>query len=128
MSDTTKIKDYKGTTVKVGDLIALEYVTPYGGATGRYLEDYPYKVLFRFGALCIATSTKYIPLIDYVETKQGDYVSNAGYKVKYDKKGRCSFKILSGCMEQSDTKQKQGEALLQLDESMKPETSGRGVQ
>ena len=95
MSDSTKIKDCNGTAVKVGDLIALEYMTPYGGTTGRYLENDPHKVIFRFGALCIATATEYIPLLEYVKTKQGDYVGNAGHKTVYDKKGRCKFKILN---------------------------------
>lgn len=67
--------------VKKGDIVQFPYITPKGEITD--VLDFEKKIVFKFGCFGFFTQTKFIPLMDCMETKQGEYIPNCGNKTIY---------------------------------------------
>jgi hypothetical protein len=80
----SSIFDKNGIEVSKGDILAFPYITPVGDMTEG--EGFREQVQFKYGCFGIETKTRYIPLMEWMITKQGEYVSNYGNKVVYTEK------------------------------------------
>jgi hypothetical protein len=88
----TGVVDRDGRKVFEGDTIILPYIDPtgkphYDADDGRFLVE------FKHGSFGIQTETMFNPLLDFMKTSNGDYISNHGNKVIY---GDSIFKVISG--------------------------------
>lgn len=70
--------------VKVGDTLVFPYVTPKGELTDE--EDFIATVVFKYGCFGFESQTSFIPLMEWMEIKSGDYVPNCGNKRIYTEK------------------------------------------
>lgn len=75
------IFDRNGKEVKKGDTLIFPYITPKGDVILQ--EDFRAEVLFRYGCFGFETETHFVPLMEWMETMQGDYVPNCGNKKIY---------------------------------------------
>ena len=75
------ILDKNKKEVKKGDILVFPYVTPKGDVTRD--EDFRRTVLFKYGCFGFETQTEFIPLMEWMDRKLGDYVPNCGNKVVY---------------------------------------------
>lgn len=80
----SKIFDKNGTEVKVGSLVSFPYVDPGGNVTDEI--GFVKTVEFNFGCFGYWNETKFIPLMEWMKTERGDYVSNCGNKTVYTEK------------------------------------------
>ena len=80
----TNIFDKNGTEVKIGDTVVFPYIDP----MGRLTEDSDFKkqIEYKYGCVGYSTSTDYIPLMNWMQKKRGEYVSNSGNKIIYTEK------------------------------------------
>ena len=70
--------------VKEGDTVLFPYVDPKGRVTDEI--DFSKKIEFKFGCFGYWTETRFVPLMDWMETDRGDYVPNCGNKTVYTEK------------------------------------------
>jgi len=75
------IKDKNGVEVKENDIIALPYLTPHGTITED--EEERVKVVYDHGCFGYYNKVKFIPLMNWQKTKDGEYVPNEGEKTIY---------------------------------------------
>lgn len=80
----SNIFDKNGIEVCNGDTLVFPYIDPMGKINDE--EDFKKTVVFKFGCFGYETETKFIPLMDWMETERGEYVSNCGNKVVYTEK------------------------------------------
>lgn len=78
------IFDKNGKEVKVGDTLVFPYIDPMGRLHDT--EDFRKVVVFKYGCYGFESQTMFIPLMEWMETKQGDYVPNCGNKIVYTEK------------------------------------------
>ena len=81
----SQIKDHEGQEIKVGDTIGLFYVDPVGNLHKDSI-DRQYVVEFKYGTFGIQTRICFVPLMEFMTAKSGDYVPNYGNKMVYTEK------------------------------------------
>lgn len=79
----TGIKDIDGEEIHENDIVSRLYLTPCGRLDEELDEDFRYKVEFKYGAFGVQTSTKFIPLMEYLKQTEGEYISNKGNVIIY---------------------------------------------
>lgn len=77
----SNIFDKNGKEVKVGDTIAFPYIDPMGKITDDV--DFTRKVVFKYGCFGYETQTSFVPLIEWMKIRHGEYVPNCGNKTIY---------------------------------------------
>jgi hypothetical protein len=80
----SNILDKFGREVAIGDVIAFPYITPMGRLTEE--EDFRAEVKFKYGCYGYDTPTEFIPLMKWMKTEQGGYISNQGHRTVYTEK------------------------------------------
>ena len=78
------IFDKNGIKVKIGDTIVFPYITPMGQVTDD--EDFKKEVVFKYGCFGYDTKTTFEPLMNWMYTDKGEYISNCGNKTIYTEK------------------------------------------
>ena len=80
----SNIFDVNKKEVVIGDTIKLPYVDPMGRVTGDF--EGTAKVIFKFGCFGYEGVLRFVPLMEWMKTKAGDYVPNNGNKTLYTEK------------------------------------------
>lgn len=80
----SNIFDKNGVEVKIGDTLVFPYVDPMGKIHND--EDFRATVIFKYGCFGYEAKTRFIPLIEWMEKQEGEYVSNCGNKTIYTEK------------------------------------------
>jgi hypothetical protein len=80
----SNIFDKNGIEVCNGDTLVFPYIDPMGKLHDE--EDFKKTVFFKYGCFGYETETKFIPLMEWMETERGEYVSNCGNKFVYTEK------------------------------------------
>lgn len=81
-----ELKDLEGNELYEGDKIKLAYVDPFGRVHKEMLGGLTYEIRYKAGSYWLMTSPYDkipIPVIDYVERHEGDYISNYGNEIVY---------------------------------------------
>ncbi len=81
MEMKSNIFDKNGMEVKQGSVVVFPYISPSGELTD--LTDFKKEIVFKYGCYGFDTETKFIPLMEWMKTEQGEYISNCGNKVVY---------------------------------------------
>ena len=77
----SNIFDTNGVEVQEGDILVFPYITPHGDKTSDI--DFKAKVVFKYGSFGFDTETRFIPLLEWMDTGVGEYVANFGNKTVY---------------------------------------------
>jgi hypothetical protein len=80
----SNIFDKNGIEVKIGDTVIFPYITPMGEVTDD--EDFKKEVVFKYGCFGYEAETAFIPLMNWMLTDKGEYISNFGNKTIYTEK------------------------------------------
>ena len=75
------IKDKNGVEVKVGDIIAIPYTTPFGELTNEI--DERHEVVFARGCFGYFDETDFVPLFMWERAEEGEYIPNQGNRMIY---------------------------------------------